>query len=110
MDTIYSKHIRDHPEYLQQMAMVAAYRNHPRARGHLPAMVEHQRANMVHPSYTCPTCRINVKHRPVEIYAFKDIIRAVSKISGGEESPKNGTVNRAAVGGVFDGFFPLDGF
>ncbi|EJD42700.1 hypothetical protein AURDEDRAFT_114942 [Auricularia subglabra TFB-10046 SS5] len=28
--------------------------------------------------FECPTCRVRVKHRPVEIFAFKSLIRAVA--------------------------------
>ncbi|KAG6821034.1 hypothetical protein H0H93_007924 [Arthromyces matolae] len=39
------------------------------------------------PQYTCPTCRVQVKTRPVEDFALKSLIRVVA-VAAGESSPK----------------------
>lgn len=62
------------------------------------------------PEYTCPTCREPVKNRPVEDFALKELIRAVSA-AGGENSPKKkemptGGKMMKLNKGPLDGFFP----
>lgn len=51
--------------------------------------------------FECPTCRVRVKHRPVEIFAFKSMIRAVA----GTAPPE---VDMLAEGGrVWDPLWPF---
>ncbi|KAH0589219.1 hypothetical protein H2248_004981 [Termitomyces sp. 'cryptogamus'] len=62
------------------------------------------------PQYTCPTCREQVKNRPVEDFALKALIRAITTAAG-EGSPKKldkQTRGKATAPktGPWDGFFP----
>ncbi|KAG6829454.1 hypothetical protein H0H92_004514 [Tricholoma furcatifolium] len=62
------------------------------------------------PQYTCPTCREPVKNCPVEDFALKALIRAITTATG-ESSPKKTEVQNkgkssASNVGHWDAFFP----
>lgn len=68
-----------------------------------------------HPQYTCPFCRANVKSKPVEVYALKNLVRIVAKAEGeGEESPRKEVPSKekgkrsgpVLSQGPWDRFFP----
>ena len=44
-------------------------------------------AQQVHPRYTCPKCREEVKTRPTEDFALKSLVRTIAGATG-EKSPK----------------------
>jgi len=70
----------------------------------LRAMFPHH--GMPTPQYTCPTCRKQVKNRPVEDFALKSLVRAIAGAAG-EPSPKKlGGEPKTAIGRTWDGFFP----
>lgn len=81
------------------------HRNDPQYRDVINHYVKHWQQRVPKPVYTCPSCRIHVKRKPVEIFAIKDMVRLVSRMVDGERSPKTKRTNRA-VGSMFDGFFP----
>ncbi|ESK91037.1 ring finger domain-containing protein [Moniliophthora roreri MCA 2997] len=43
--------------------------------------------------YTCPTCRTDVRHRPVEDFVLKAVVRTVAQAQG-ESSPKKAPVTK----------------
>lgn len=67
-----------------------------------------QRAAIPKPVYTCPTCREKVTARPVEVFALKEVVRRIAKLTGGESSPRRTGGNRE-VGTIWDGFFGKNG-
>ena len=58
------------------------------------------------PAYTCPTCRQDVKNKPVEDFAFKSLVHMIATANG-ESSPKStkGKSVRRENAGPWDGFF-----
>lgn len=80
----------------------------PRIRQVIAQIQKEYERRRVHPQYTCPTCRLQVKRKPVEVFMVKNMVPIVARIAGGEESPEaaNAGAPRALVGGVWDGFFP----
>ena len=40
------------------------------------------------PPFTCPTCRMKVRERPVEVFQLKALVRKVAFTLDGERSPK----------------------
>lgn len=81
------------------------HRNDPQYRDVINHYIKHWQQRVPKPVYTCPSCRLHVKRKPVEIFAIKDMVRLVSRMVDGEGSPKTKRTNRA-VGSMFDGFFP----
>lgn len=66
------------------------------------------------PVYTCPTCRRQVKNRPVEVFPLKAVVRVVAGAMG-ENSPKKSTAGTRGgkapatnSDGSWDGFFGQD--
>ncbi|KAJ8518064.1 hypothetical protein ONZ45_g4842 [Pleurotus djamor] len=65
------------------------------------------------PEYTCPTCRVRVRTRPVEDFALKAIVRTVAQAEG-ENSPrksaptaaKNKGKKRQVLTSPWDAYFP----
>ena len=57
------------------------------------------------PTYTCPTCRKEVKHKPVEDFSLKSVVRTVAQVVG-ETSPQKPQGQRRPTDGPWDGFFP----
>jgi hypothetical protein len=61
------------------------------------------------PHYTCPTCRRDVKSKPVDDFALKSLIRMIATTNG-ESSPngkKRGTIVRRDDAGPWAGFFGI---
>lgn len=136
--TTLQQHLTNHPNYSLANAnaplpahlrtLVAQCRQHPGNTGlklQLEAQIAlhrvHQYENRqmggavgdgLDPVYTCPTCREEVKTRPVEDFALKAVVRVVAEAMG-EGSPSKATVARGGrgakgkkLGGPWDGFFP----
>ena len=58
-------------------------------------------ARAAHPRYTCPMCRIRIKHRPVPVYALKQIQAKLAGLEVGDE--------RAYFSSsVWNALFPVD--
>ncbi|KDQ27943.1 hypothetical protein PLEOSDRAFT_1083864 [Pleurotus ostreatus PC15] len=91
--TILARHIQAHPEYnannhrqnvpahIRQMMPYAEY--HPQVQ----QMLAQYNLQNPQPEYNCPTCRVEVKSRPIEDFALKAIVRVVAKAQG-EVSPQ----------------------
>ncbi|CDO75641.1 hypothetical protein BN946_scf184743.g1 [Trametes cinnabarina] len=60
------------------------------------------------PSYTCPTCRLEVRNKPAENFVVKHLVRTVAGIQG-ESCPKEDPLPRLGhrLEGHWDGFFPV---
>ncbi|KAA1472933.1 hypothetical protein DENSPDRAFT_839331 [Dentipellis sp. KUC8613] len=43
--------------------------------------------NNSHPPYTCPTCRVAVRNRPVEAFALKNLVHTVAEAKGERPPP-----------------------
>jgi hypothetical protein len=59
------------------------------------------------PEYTCPTCRKEVKNKPVEDFALKSVVRTLAGAMG-EHSPTKKANGRGGGNGKAQG--PWDGF
>ncbi|THH14462.1 hypothetical protein EW146_g5872 [Bondarzewia mesenterica] len=78
-------------------------------RGYIQGVYKQER-----PNYTCPTCRKEVRHHPIESFAMKTVVRLVADANG-EKSPRKASTSTrvtragrggaATVDGAFDGFF-----
>ncbi|KIP10947.1 hypothetical protein PHLGIDRAFT_125257 [Phlebiopsis gigantea 11061_1 CR5-6] len=110
--TILAQHLNGNPGYNPQPRMYAQYRAMLRNPGfdgrereiiqqHLQTMI----AQMQHPNYTCPSCRVPVKTKPAEAFAVKNIVRAMADAQG-EASPKRKGAHNARREDPWDGFFP----
>ncbi|THG94733.1 hypothetical protein EW145_g8087 [Phellinidium pouzarii] len=104
----YTRHVQTYPAFLAGPQIPEQYMRHLNDP-HVAAMVAEIRANFVRrvprPVYTCPTCRVAVRTRPVTVYTLKAVVRKVARLMGdGEGSPRR-IVNRA-VGSIWAGFFP----
>ncbi|KAI0055751.1 hypothetical protein BV25DRAFT_1724766 [Artomyces pyxidatus] len=67
----------------------------------------HYNANIVgipRPSYSCPSCRVEARVRPVECFAVKSMVRLVGDVVG-EHSPQKQAPRRGQPEAVWDGFF-----
>ncbi|KAH8113505.1 hypothetical protein DFH11DRAFT_304147 [Phellopilus nigrolimitatus] len=106
-NTAFTQHVQLHPDFLagpQIPEDLARHSNNPRVAPVIEQIRADFRKRVPSPEYTCPTCRVAVKRKPVEVYALKEFVRKAAKLSGeSEEGPRR--ANRA-VGSVFDGFFP----
>ncbi|KAI0356239.1 hypothetical protein OH77DRAFT_1401399 [Trametes cingulata] len=62
------------------------------------------------PTYSCPTCRVEVRARPAENFVVKHIVRTIAGLQG-ESCPKQDPLPRIGhpVDGPWDGFFPSTG-
>ncbi|KAF4567766.1 hypothetical protein EYR40_006773 [Pleurotus pulmonarius] len=91
--TILARHMQAHPEYnannhkrnvpahIRQMLPYAQY--HPQVQ----QMLAQYNLQNPQPEYNCPTCRVEVKSRPIEDFALKAIVRVVANAQG-EVSPQ----------------------
>ncbi|KAH8115506.1 hypothetical protein DFH11DRAFT_1543002 [Phellopilus nigrolimitatus] len=106
-NTAFTQHVQLHPDFLagpQIPEDLARHSNDPRVAPVIEQIRADFRKRVPSPEYTCPTCRVAVKRRPVEVYALKEFVRKAAKLLGeSEEGPRR--ANRA-VGSVFDDFFP----
>lgn len=109
-DTTYTKHIQQHPEFLTGPVIPAymhQHRNHPQIMEEIRRIQRENKRVTPQPAYTCPACRAPAKAKPVEMFAFKEVVHKVAKAAG-ENVPEAPAQNRAArpdIGGVWDGFF-----
>ncbi|KAI0365632.1 hypothetical protein BV20DRAFT_1003797 [Pilatotrama ljubarskyi] len=60
------------------------------------------------PTYSCPTCRVEVRSKPAENFVVKHIVRTIAGLQG-ESCPKEDQLPRLGhpVDGPWDGFFPF---
>lgn len=121
--TAHAQHMSNHPNYNAGLPQLGYWRTALR-QPHLPPHIRHEIQARVHametqpqPQYTCPSCRSQVKTKPVEVYALKSIVRTVASALG-ETSPKKPAPAPAAtrtrsstlerrVDAPWDGFFPF---
>jgi hypothetical protein len=82
--------------------------NNPYLRTHLDALIA-QHTGGPQPTYTCPTCREQVKNKPVEDFALKSVVRTVAGAMG-ENSPTKKVNGRVGNGrpGPWDRFFSAE--
>ncbi|TFY50541.1 hypothetical protein EVG20_g11459 [Dentipellis fragilis] len=86
--TILAQHLTAHPHYNP---------NHPPPRvgpellNALPQALHPYiltvMQNNSHPPYTCPTCRVAVRNRPVEVFALKNLVHTVAEAKGERPPP-----------------------
>ena len=57
------------------------------------------------PSYTCPSCRAEVKSRPIEEFSLKAMVRAVAAANGETIPEKQIVVGQSGTSTSFDKFF-----
>ena len=98
------KHVEAHPEFLQPPALaphMAHLHGHPHVAAQLDKAIADWQKRVPKPEYTCPTCRIRIYLQPVQIYAFKDVVHKIARLTGDENV---GTLNMHQ--GLWDGFFP----
>jgi hypothetical protein len=86
-----------------------AHRNmNPHIQFHLQALLPHLQLEVPAPQFTCPTCRKQVKTRPVEDFALKSIVRAIAGAAGESSPKKQGGRQRSGAGrpqDTWEGFF-----
>ena len=84
---------------------------HPGYNVNLPPYIYH-RHQILHPQYTCPSCREPVKNRPVEDFTLKALVRTLAAAAG-ENSPQKKELEQYRRGmakpNPWDGFFPRTG-
>ncbi|EJD03404.1 uncharacterized protein FOMMEDRAFT_20510, partial [Fomitiporia mediterranea MF3/22] len=89
-DTTYARHVEVHPQFLEGPQIPLQYL----LNEHVPAIAEAIRTeharwkrDVPQPAYTCPSCRQQVKKRPVKIFFVKDIVHKVARLvdSNGKE-------------------------
>jgi hypothetical protein len=101
--TTLSRHRVEHPDYNTPIPLhIQQWMNYP--TNHLTPQ---QRALLLQfaqkkPQYTCPTCRKDVKNKPVEDFAFKSLMHMISAANG-ESSPKRNRPRN--IDGPWDIFF-----
>lgn len=105
-----SQHLTRYPGYNPNPPMPRAYREileHPllnpdqRNAVRRGLQVLHSSV-VVHPAYTCPTCRTVIKTKPVESYALRNVVHSLAEAQG-LGIPRDG---KAKQGDVFEQFFP----
>ncbi|KAK7689304.1 hypothetical protein QCA50_007095 [Cerrena zonata] len=111
-NSILKKHRAEHSTYEANSRRLAQYREllcNPRLAAHQRRYIEeHARAlqaSMEQPVFTCPTCRVGAKDKPIEIYTLKQVVRAISEAMG-ESSPKILPPRDSKEVGPWDRFFP----
>lgn len=113
-DTTYTKHIQQYPQFLTgpqiPIHLIALQHHHPQAIAQIRQIQEAHRLTTPKPEYTCPACRAPVKAKPVELFAFKEVVHKVAKAAGEDvpNAPAQSRAARADIGGVWDGFFKAD--
>ena len=97
------------PGHLRDLSV--RVRDRPELRAELDLEVARYRfsQSIPQPVYTCPTCRVIVRNKPVEIFALKSVVGTILNAMG-ETSPKAKSVKgkKPASVGPWDGIFPVD--
>ncbi|KAF8835552.1 hypothetical protein BDN67DRAFT_418487 [Paxillus ammoniavirescens] len=77
----------------------------PHGHQHVQAMLT--QFHRLQPEYTCPSCRKEAVHKPVEDFRLKALVREIAG-SMGESSPRKELLRNRGVpsSGPFDAFFP----
>ncbi|KAK7692894.1 hypothetical protein QCA50_004529 [Cerrena zonata] len=112
-DSILTKHRAEDPNYEASTHALTHYHEmlrNPRLAAHQRRYIEDNaraiQASMKQPAFTCPTCRVATKDKPIEIYTLKQVVRTISEAMG-ESSPKKILPPRGSKEiGPWDRFFP----
>jgi len=117
--TTLAQHMTDHPNYvlnpplpqhLRHLAIQARSNpNNHNLRLQIDTQITQYRTAAFgqSPVYTCPTCRKEIKNKPVEDFALKSIVRTLAGAMG-EQSPTKKANGRGSGNGRAEG--PWDGF
>ena len=116
--TVLTQHEKDYPDFALNppfpdhiRELSVQVRSQPDLRTQLDLKVAQYRVTLSipQPVYTCPTCRVVMRNKPVEVFALKSVVGTISNAMG-ETSPKKKPVKgkKMASAGPWDGFFPAD--
>ncbi|TDL22633.1 hypothetical protein BD410DRAFT_788458 [Rickenella mellea] len=104
-NTALAQHMQQHPNYVAEIVVpphLLAMRHHPGVNEQIRQWVAIRRAAMPQPQYTCPSCRVQARAKPVEVYKLKEIVRTVATLNGEGSPRRQGRLNT----NPFSGFFP----
>ncbi|KAI8993843.1 hypothetical protein BD414DRAFT_480613 [Trametes punicea] len=113
--TALAQHMAAHPRYNPQATIPQHWRAtlaRPdlslAARRHIEREIGMLLDALPQPTYSCPTCRVEVRNKPAENFVVKHLVRTVAGVQG-ESCPKEDPPTRLGqpVDGPWDGFFPV---
>ncbi|KAI0633321.1 hypothetical protein C8Q77DRAFT_1114328 [Trametes polyzona] len=113
--TALAQHMATHPHYNPQASIPRHWRDalaRPDlsigARRQIELEIRRLSDAIPQPSYSCPTCRVEVRNKPAENFVVKHIVRTVAGAQG-ESCPKPAPPPRLGhrIEGPWDGFFPF---
>ncbi|KAI0675052.1 hypothetical protein C8Q78DRAFT_517851 [Trametes maxima] len=113
--TALAQHMATHPQYNPHVTIPHHWRA-ALAQPHLTPLERRQLeyritgfiATTPQPTYSCPTCRVEVVNKPAENFVVKHVVRTIAAAQG-ESCPKEDPPRRMGgpADGPWDGFFPL---
>ncbi|KAI0645448.1 hypothetical protein C8Q79DRAFT_910957 [Trametes meyenii] len=113
--TALAQHMAAHPHYNPHIAIPHHWRA-ALAQPHLTPIERRQieyritglTAMTPQPTYSCPTCRVEVVNKPAENFVVKHVVRTVAAAQG-ESCPEEAPLRRLGgpADGPWDGFFPF---
>ncbi|KAL5528060.1 hypothetical protein ACEPAF_7196 [Sanghuangporus sanghuang] len=107
-NSTYTRHAAAHPEFIAGPLIPPDYyanRHVPQIAHAIKKMLAEWKVRVPQPKYTCPTCRSEVKSRPIEVYFVKEAVSKMAKLvkskgnGDSEGRPAPARMNRA--GGAF---------
>ncbi|GJE92262.1 hypothetical protein PsYK624_084160 [Phanerochaete sordida] len=116
-----AKYMGQNPGYNPQPNLPRQFREHlqrrdlaPYERTHMMRQIQRYYDAVVHPDYTCPSCRKSVTAKPIEAFTVKNIVAAVVEVEAADAraqgkhvaSPRRAGPSRARENNPFGGFFP----
>ncbi|OBZ77193.1 hypothetical protein A0H81_02510 [Grifola frondosa] len=115
-DGTFVQHLETHNNYIPNDPVLANYQA-ALENLHMPDEMHRQLhaeamaiiGQQPQPQYTCPSCRVLVKNRPIEVFSLKSLVRTVAGQLR-ESSPVRGVrggVTGRVGDGPWDGFFPF---
>ncbi|KAI0329184.1 hypothetical protein GY45DRAFT_1371745 [Cubamyces sp. BRFM 1775] len=113
-NTALVQHMATHPQYNPQVvpthwrAALARPDLSPIARRQIEREIGMIMEATPQPTYSCPTCRLEIRNRPAENFVVKHLVRTVAGVQG-ESCPKEDPPPRIGrpLDGPWDGFFPV---
>ncbi|OBZ73044.1 hypothetical protein A0H81_07121 [Grifola frondosa] len=115
-DGTFVQHLETHNNYIPNDPVLANYQA-ALENPHMPDEMRRQLhaeamaiiGQQPQPQYTCPSCRVLVKNKPIKVFSLKSLVRTVAGQLR-ESSPARGVrggVTGRVGDGPWDGFFPF---
>ncbi|KAL5484813.1 hypothetical protein ACEPAI_7455 [Sanghuangporus weigelae] len=91
-NSTYTRHAAAHPEFVAGPLIPPDYsanRHVPQIAHAIKMMLAEWKVRVPQPKYTCPTCRSEVKSKPIEVYFVKEAVDKMAKLVKSKENGDN---------------------